>query len=346
MLSKRGRRALTVVAAFAASAVLLAGCSSSAPAAKPRNTSDPLAGLAAKANSEGALTIYASAADSQLQTLSKAFMEAYPDIKVDYFRAAGTALFNRFSTEAQSGSTAADVFMPTIQPSFVEDNAKWFDKLTDKLVPNAKDIPADFRTDYTLQVAVEEVVPIYNTDTVKTPPKKWSDVLNSKYKGRIILVDPKSSPGYMSWYEIMRKKFGDSFLTKLAALDPVWVDTGAVGAQKVATGSYDITLPTYPSHAVGLIDQGAPLKFVRNLDPTQGITTSIAITKGAPHPSAAQLFTNWLVSPDGFKAVCSDPVYSATIPGTTCQKLATHFVQPDWEISQADQNKIVSLLGR
>lgn len=352
-ISRSTRAAVGIVASLA----LFAGCfsagadsgdgGSGGAAATPGSAATGgTADLEQAAKAEGKLTLYGSAGESQMQAMSDAFMKAYPEIKVEYFRAAGTALFNRFSTEAQSGSVVADVFMPTVQPTFVSDNSQWFQQLTDTELPTLKDFPAKFRDDYTLKVAVEEVVAVYNTKAVPTPPTDWKGVLDPKFKGRIVLVDPKSSPGYMSWFQIMRKKFGDDYLKGLAALNPTWVDTGAVGAQQVAAGSKDISLPNYPSHAVALIAQGAPIKMIQDLDPTQGITTSVAITKKAPDPNAARLFVEWLASPDGYKTICADKVYSATIDGTSCQQLAKNFVDPEWEVPEADQNKIVSLLGR
>jgi len=341
-------RMAAVVTSVVAAGALLAGCSGSPSSSSSSGSSDdPLAALVEKANAEGSLTVYASAAESTIQDLLAAFNKQYPDIQTDYFRGAGTALFNRFQSEAEAGTTAADVFMPTIQPSFITDHADWFTKLDDDVLPGYSDWPADFKTDYTVQTVVEEVTVLYNTNNVKNPPKSWQDVVASdQYKGKIVLLDPTSSPSYMSWYEIMRQKFGDDFLRKLAALDPVYVDTGATGAQQVANGSMDLMLPAYPSHATALIAQGAPLDMVTNLDPTQGITTSVAITSGAPHPNAAALFAHWMTTKDAFNAYCSGGMFSAVIPGTDCQQLASNYVQPIWDISQAEKDQIVSLLGR
>lgn len=339
---------LLAATAFAATLALVTGCSSTAdePAAEETTAAGGLEQFEEAAFEEGQLTVYASAAESMIVSLIDGFMDEYPEISVDYFRAAGTALFNRFATEADAGSTIADVFMPTVQPAFVSDNPDWFVKLTDEDMPLAAEWPAEFRDDFTVQTTVEEIVVIVNSDNVKNPPKTWDDVLDEQYKGRIILVDPLASPGYMSWYAIAREAFGDEFLEGLAALDPVWVDTGATGAQQVATGQYDLVIPTYPSHAVALIDQGAPLELITNLDPTQGITTSIAITADAPNPNAARLFANWLLTPAAYEIWCGDPVYSATIEGTSCQPLASNYVEPKWDVSETEQNEIVALLGR
>lgn len=346
-------RAIGLIGSVVLAGALVSGCAAGgSPDPGPDPTqggnADGMEALIEAANKEGSLTVYASAAESTIQDLITAFNQDYPEIQVDYFRGAGTALFNRFETEAEAGSVIADVFMPTIQPSFISDHPEWFIPMTDDVLPLAVELdwPADFRTEYTLQTIVEEIVVIYNTNNVATPPATWEDALDPAYKGRIILVDPEASPSYMSWYAIAREAFGDEFLQALGEMDPLWVDTGATGAQQVATGSKDIVIPTYPSHATGLMAEGAPIDYERNLDPTQGITTSTAITADAPHPNAARLFANWLMTPAAFNAYCDVGAFSAVVPGTNCDTLASNYVAPMWDIPQSEQAEIVALLGR
>lgn len=334
-----------VAAAAAAIVLLLPGCAGSGSSAE-QNRDPALAPFEEAAFDEGQLTVYTGAGESQIKALVDAFSEDYPEISVDYFRAAGTSLFNRFASEQKSGAVTADVFIPTVQPSFVQDHPDWFVPLTEDVMPKAGGWPKRFRTKTTVEVAVEEVVAVYNTDSVPKPPTSWDQLLDERYRGKIILTDPKASPGYMSWYSIMRKREGDDFLKKLAALDPLWVDTGAVGAQQVATGGYAVSLPSYPSHVVSLKEEGAPVDMVRDLDPTQGLTTSVAITSGAPNPAAAKLFANWLVSKSGYQALCADSVYSGTIDGTPCAPLAKHYVAPAWDLPESEQQRVLKLLGR
>lgn len=346
MVQRSYGKSAALTAGMAALA-LIAGCGGQAADERdPGAGGDEIQSIEEAAIEEGQLTLYASAGESQIEAMAEKFMDDYPEISVDYFRAAGTALFNRFATEAESGSVTADVFMPTVQPSFVEENAEWFVELGPDEVPALAEWPEEFQDEYTFEIAVEEVVAIYNTETVQSAPASWEDVLDEQYQGRIVLVDPESSPGYMSWYSIMQDRFGDEFLTGLAELDPVWVDTGAVGAQQVAAGSHDISLPNYPSHAVALIAQSAPIEMVTDLDPTQGITTSVALTANAPNPNAAKLFANWLTTQSAYEAVCADGVYSATVEGTDCLPLASNFVEPVWEVPGERQEEIVELLGR
>jgi iron(III) transport system substrate-binding protein len=313
----------------------------------PTEAVDPLAQFVDAACKEGSITVYASAADATISALLDAFKKAFPCMTTDYFRGAGTALLNKYQTEAEANSVVADVFLPTIQPDFMTKNSKWFLPLTDDVVPVAKNWPAEYRNPLYILSTVEEAGVIYNTNNVKTAPAKWADTIDPKYDGKIILIDPTASPSYMSWWYIIQQKFGDDFLKSAAALHPEWVTTGATGAQTVATGAKDIMIPAYPSHATDPLAQGAPLGLARNLDPTMGITTATAISAAAPHPNAAKLFANWMLTTDGLNVTCgAGNVFSSVVPGTKCRDLASTYVSPVWDIAKADQDKIVSLLGR
>lgn len=338
-------RAVIGVCAASLSVALLSSCGSAEPG--EGDADEVTTDLVEAAIQEGQLTIYASTGESQIEAIVEGFREAYPEISTEYFRAAGTALFNRFASEAEAGAVMADVFMPNVQPSFVQDNSEWFSELTPELVPNSEAWPEEFRTDHTVQVTVESILLVYNTETVDQPPETWPDVLDERYRGRVVLVDPNASPGYMSWYSVIRDQFGDEFLEALADLDPMWVDTAAVGAQQVATGGSDLAFPNYPSQTASLQASGAPIETVTDLDPTQGITTDVAITADAPNPNAARLFVDWLISEEGYEVMCEDPVFSATVEvEADCVELASNHISPRWEIPDDEQQEILSLLGR
>jgi iron(III) transport system substrate-binding protein len=346
-MRKLRRRGVPLVAL--AAVMMLAGCGGSDGAQEVKiaspGSADYLATLEAAANEEGTLTVYASAGESQIQAITDTFKKDYPNIDVSYLRLPGGPLLNRYASEAQSGSVAADVFMPAVQPDFIEKHPDWFVKVTDEMIPSAKGWPSKFRTDLQIHIAIENVVLTYNKNLVKTPPTSWEDVLDPKWTGKAMITDPRSSPGYMSWFYIMQQKFGDDFLKRLAALKDPLVDSGAVGAQKVAAGAYAMSFPSYPSHTIALEESGAPIGVLKDLNPTQGLTTSVAISAKAPHPNAARLFANWLVGPKGHNVLCGG-VYSAVGKGAAeCDPVATNYTPAVYDISAADQAKILSLLG-
>src|SRR5262245_39878190 len=65
--------------------------------------------LAEKAKAEGEVTFYSSMSVSQIETLSKAFSNRYPFIRVNTYRSSGERAIAKIQTELQAKRTAADV---------------------------------------------------------------------------------------------------------------------------------------------------------------------------------------------------------------------------------------------
>lgn len=342
-LNSRSARRGTATAAIITAMVLLAGCAQDAPA--PESTDG--ASLEESAIQEGSLLIYGGSADNQMKALVDGFNEKYPSIQVDYFRAPGASLLNRFATEAESGSVIADVFMPTVQPEFIsEDHPEWFVELTDEEFPAAADWPADFREDKVLTAWVQNVVLGYNVEQVKSPPASWEDVLDPRFTGKIMLLDPRASAATMAWYEIIRSAYGDDFLKKLVAQNGQWIDSAAVGAQQVAAGAFAMSFPTYASQLIGLKQSGAPVDIVKNLEPNMALFTYFAVSADAPHPNAARLFASWLLGPDGREVICADQVYAAIGGGdSSCESVLPGSIPPNFSLTDSEKTHVLDLLG-
>jgi iron(III) transport system substrate-binding protein len=125
-----------------------------------------------------------------------------------------------------------------------------------------------------------------------------------------------------------------------------WVDGGAVAAQEVAAGAAPMSFPMYPSHTVALEAEGAPIEIVHDLDPTQGLTTTVALSADAPNPNAARVFANWLASEDGRNVLCTLDVYSAIADGDEpCPDVPSNYVPAVYGLPDEEQEEILSLLG-
>lgn len=340
--TKFARRGM-VASAIVASIVLIAGCAQEAP---PEGDTDGMS-LEESAIKEGSLLIYGGSADNQMKALVDGFNEKYPSIQVDYFRAPGASLLNRFATEAESGSVIADVFMPTVQPEFITDtHSEWFVEITDDEFPAAENWPADFREDRVLTAWVQNVVLGYNVDQVESAPTSWEDALDARFKGKIMLLDPRASAATMAWYEIIRDAYGDDFLTQLVGQNGQWVDSAAVGAQQVAAGAFAMSFPTYASQLIGLEQSGAPVGIAKDLDPNMALFTYFAVPEDAPHPNAARLFASWLLGPDGREVICADHVYAAIGGGdSACEAVLPGSIPPNFSLSDEEKAHVLELLN-
>ncbi len=335
------------VALFGAAAILLSGCGGLAtPEPVDSENEGALADLIAAAVEEGELTIYSSASEDVLKAEVDAFTAAYPGITVSTFRSTGGELLNRYASEAEAGAVAADILAPSVNPEFLEDTG-YFVELTPELVPNLASWPKDYVYPHHVAVAVTSTVITYNTEKVSASdvPTSWEDLLDPKWAGKAIMMDPRSSDGYLSLFEVLRQSFGDQYLKDLSAQGFDVVSSGATAAQEVAAGAYELAIGNYAAHSKDLIASGAPVALVDDLDPTPGLLHAAGISVDAPHPNAAALYLNWYLSKPAQEVACAG-VYSPVAGDLPdCPTLPTHATPAIWGISDSERAEIYSLLG-
>jgi iron(III) transport system substrate-binding protein len=144
----------------------------------------------------------------------------------------------------------------------------------------------------------------YNTQLVPKAlaPRNYQDLLDPRWKGKIVW-NPKSMTGAWGFIATVMKSMGDeqgmSYLRKLASQDivPLPIAIRAV-LDRVIAGEYAIGLEMNNSHAAISAAQGAPVQWVP-LDPVSETLQVAGVTHGAPHPNAARLFIDFMVSRAG-----------------------------------------------
>jgi iron(III) transport system substrate-binding protein len=135
----------------------------------------------------------------------------------------------------------------------------------------------------------------WNTSAFPQGLKDLPDILNPSLKGRIGVPNP-TSPSFIDWYLWVQSTYGKNFLPKLAAQDPKIYASSLTMTQAVASGELSAS-PFTAGTAVDLKDQGAPIAFKL----AHGLNTWNApfyamVLKGSPHPAAAQVLSNYMVT--------------------------------------------------
>lgn len=147
----------------------------------------------------------------------------------------------------------------------------------------------------------------YNTNLVKPAEfKSYGDLLQPKWKGRLLMMDPRA-PGSarLGLREIYHMpELGSKFIRRLLTeMDLVLTRDSRQAADWLAVGRFPLCL--YCSDARYAKAQGLP---VDELDTTRwveiptvspGGTSTIVYVNRAPHPNAAKVFANWLLSREG-----------------------------------------------
>lgn len=292
-------------------AVLLSGCAKPADegSSAPTGASDELKTLIAAAQKEGELTWYSVPAENIAKAVSDDFAKKY-GIKVKFVRLTSSDLSTRYSAEAQSGSPAADLFVGSYTP-FVKTAATsgWTTPLPSAGIPG---YPNGFPDKYLLPAdgtAVIQVQPSglsVNTKAGGDAIKDWPDLLDPKWKGKIILVDPRASAAYVPFWNLIIKEYGEDFLTKLKAQTPILAASSAPATQQLAAGEGAVVMPGVQSIVEDLKTKGAPVAYVQPPAST-GPEIVPGLSAKAAHPNAAKLFIHYLMSEEGNRILNSTP---------------------------------------
>jgi len=141
-------------------------------------------------------------------------------------------------------------------------------------------------------------VPQYNTNLVKPDelPKSFEDFLTRKqWVGKVAIEATDRD-----WMDAILQFYGRDKGLKLlrdiqATLKPVVLDGHFAMARQIAAGEYPIALMNYSMLTTNLKQQGAPTDYVV-LDPVHLWFGMVGVNKNAPHPKAALLAANFLLS--------------------------------------------------
>ena len=309
----RSRRTLVaaLTIAVAASAAATAFSTTSAPAKSglaklltgaPRPASKSAwAKIVAAAKKEGSVTLYTSQNPIFLADTAKDF-EAKYGIKLTVNRQIDATLTQQVNAEEQAHKLNVDVLVIASRPIVLgvqKPQNRWVVNSVGpdlyKRVYNRKVFGGPGKAN----IVGEALLGIgWNTNQYSKTIKDLPDVLDPSLKGKVGVVEP-TSPSLVDWYLWVQARYGKNFIPKLAAQKPkIYTSslpmTQAVVAGEISAGSF------VSANALDLHQQGAPINFVVPGGshawnaPWWGM-----VMKGAPHPNAAQLLMDFLVTKQG-----------------------------------------------
>lgn len=262
---------------------------------------DRAARLQEGARKEGALTVYTSMAEKDSARLVAAFEKKH-GIKVSVWRSGKNKVLQRVITEAQAGRHEVDF---VLNPS-PEMEALHREKLLqpvrspvqDELIPAA--LPAH-REWAGMRVYV--FAQSYNTQKVRRDelPRTFGDLLDPKWKGRLG-IEAKQSEWFQAVVETMGQEKGLKLFSDLVAVNQPSLRNGnSLLNNLVISGEVPFALNVYSYLPEQAKANGAPIDYIM-LSPTIAYTDGIGIVRKAPHPHAATLFYDFMLS-DGQKIV-------------------------------------------
>jgi iron(III) transport system substrate-binding protein len=251
------------------------------------------------ARQEGTLTLYTSMATTESGEIARAFEKKF-GVKVQLWRALSENVLQRALAEARAHKRAMDVVetnAPEVEALAREQViAAFHSSYAADLPPWA--IPAHRRW---LSDRADLWVTGYNTAKVKRGdlPPTLEGFADPAWRGRLSLEATDADWMY-GVVDYMGEDRGREFFRRLAMLKPEMRKGHILVAQLVAAGELAVCLTVYSGNAQSLKSKGGPIDWLP-IEPLVGRPQAVAVAKNAPHPHAALLFVDFLLSPDGMQ---------------------------------------------
>jgi iron(III) transport system substrate-binding protein len=248
------------------------------------------------AKKEGKVIWYTSTPIEDAQRIVDLFQKE-TGVKVEMFRSGGSAILRRFQQEIGAGRVAVDVMTHsdpaaadalTKKGLFVPFKPKNFEKIPDA----AKDKDGN----HIAQRLNLMTIYLRNDKIPRSEePKTWTDLLDPKYKGKMVTTDPSYTALQVSVVGMMAKQRGWGFYEKLRQNDVMIVQGNQQVSEMLKRGERLIAAGALDSYAADDRRDGHP---VRTLYPSDGvfvIPSPTAVVKGSPNPNAAKLFAEFMI---------------------------------------------------
>jgi iron(III) transport system substrate-binding protein len=265
------------------------------------------AALEEGAKKERTLIFYTSISQADNPKMMAAFEKSYPYIKTDVYRSSTSGLIIRASNEAKAGRHVVDV----IGTGAVE---MWQLKIGNLSHPYLSPERSAFPKgsyDPGGHWAAFEVTPIvlaYNTKQVlpKEVPATYAELLQPKWKGKMNLGTEE-----YEWFSVtldaLGKDKGLEYMKQLARQNLHMPGAGSRGrVELMLAGESAISIAARGRRITEFKERGAPIDF-RILEPYPAEPTFASLMMRAPHPHAAILFFDWVLSEEGQAALADIP---------------------------------------
>ena len=253
--------------------------------------------LVERAKREGSVSFYTSIAPTESMPLAQAFEKQY-GIKVVLWRALSEQIVQRTINEARGRRHTVDVIetngpemeMLAREQLLGEAYSPYIADLPPNVVPAHRSWFPDRLNFYVVG---------YNTARVKRAevPATYDGFLDPKWKGRLG-IEATDAEWMATVIKLRGNEKGMEYFRRLSA-QGVDVRRGHILlATLVAAGEVPVGLSMYQSNILPLMRKGAPIDFVP-VQPVVARPQGIGVARNAPHPNAALLFTDFVLSPVG-----------------------------------------------
>jgi ABC-type Fe3+ transport system substrate-binding protein len=262
---------------------------------------------------EGKVVVSIPASTDLRKEIEKTFKQRF-GIETELIAGRAASIVGKIQQEAKSGVNSFDLhlggsesmvggllsegilepFEPAmILPEIRNSNAWWGGHIW---IDNAK------RYIYSSQAYQTENI-WYNTDYVKPEEiRSFNDLLNPKWSGKIGYLDPRTPGSGTSIWSFLWQLRGEAYLKKLVGQKMFIGRDQRQLAENLAKGKLALVVGLTYYSFLPFLKAGLPVKPLPNPRDevyVSGGSGNLTIIKGPPHPNAAKVFVNWILSKEG-----------------------------------------------
>jgi iron(III) transport system substrate-binding protein len=277
------------------------------------------------AKKEGKVQIYALLAVPEHMQVIQRFKEKYPFIEPELYRATSERLYTRIENEARANSHRVDVIGVSgfqyyqllkrgLIGKYESPERRFFD-------PAFRDKDGRWTAYY-----VNPLVSAFNTRqlTANEAPKDYGDLVDPKWKSKLVMEEEE-----IEWFSTMMgfwgEEKGSAYMQRLAAQQYIFRHGHTLITQLLAAGEYPAAVLVYAPQTQLTKNAGAPVDW-HALNPTVAGTNLMGIAAKAPHPNAAMLYIDHMLSEEIQKDYLSGKFFKVSarqgIASTVMQKLS------------------------
>lgn len=244
------------------------------------------------------LLIYTSTPLEIMTEIEQIFEATYPNIDLQVFRSGTGKIAAKLAAEREAGKIQADLIWVAEYTYLEELKAEGL--LYKYESPEAKNIPSLLvdKDGYYYGARIFALVIAYNTNLVKDPPQTWTDLLDPKWKGQIIIANPTYSGSNAIAAAVLGINYGLDYFHRLAANEPTVVQGNSQCVTEIAAGAYPVGV-TLDNMVRNLKAQGSPIDLVYPKDGPIFLPSPIGIFATSEHIEAAKKFVDFVLSADG-----------------------------------------------
>jgi iron(III) transport system substrate-binding protein len=275
--------------ALAATLLVLAALS-------PARGQETTPALVAAAEKEGKVVWYTAVDVKVAEAVAKAFRAAYPKVEIEVERSGSERVFQRINQEVQSGIKNVDVVNSSDASHFLF----WKQQklLAQHVPPDVKRYPAQFKDPEGTWAVWRATLSVMGRNTNLVPekdaPAGYLDLLDPKWKGKLV----KSHPGYsgtsLTGTYALTKALGWEYLEKLAKQGVQQLQSTTAPPKTIASGERAVMVDGNEYNLFIEIAARSPVAIIYAKEGTPFVTSPTGIFAQAPHPNAARVLQNFL----------------------------------------------------